>query len=352
MRHSPMRVGISTLALAISLSGCASIQTAFKDMKSGSVTSPKQIQQANFMKEELAEFETLNEPAVYYPDEAMPNIIMPNIIMDGQMKPKPVDIEFFDKGPSMSGFQAVSYAHNAATVKPTTDNYLNAIQLYPYTPGSLYQVYTSPKQVTDIALEKGEGLITVSAGDTDRWTVGDTVSGSGVNEQVHILVKPMAANLSTNAIITSTKRTYYLDFKSFAKTYMAAVSWRYPHDAIKQARKPKAKTSYIKKTSFTTADLKLKPEDLRFDYVIKGDSPDWRPTRVFDDGKKTFIQFPKSLAVSEAPPLFVTDRKGKKSKLVNYRVKGEYYVVDRLFNAAELRLGEKDQIVVRIERQS
>jgi len=339
MRHF---VNISAIALAISLSGCATIQSAFDDFKSGSVTSPTDMQQANFMEKEPAEYETLIEPAVHYP----------NIIMDGQMKPRPVDIELFDNAPSMTGFQAVSYANRTAIVKPSTDNYLNAIQLYPYTPGSLYQVYTSPKQVTDIALEKGEGLITVSAGDTERWTVGDTVSGTGANEQVHVIVKPMAANLSTNAVITSTKRTYYLDLKSFADTYMAAVSWRYPHDAIKALRKKKSKKPLFQKASFKTADLKLKPEDLKFDYLIKGDNPNWRPTRVFDDGKKVYIQFPKSLATSEAPPLFVTDRKGKKSKLVNYRVKGEYYVVDRLFNAAELRLGEKDQMVVRIERQS
>lgn len=342
MKNSRLLATVSILAFAISLSGCASLQSAFKNLKSDSVTSSADMQQASFIAEAPLEYDTLAEPAIHYPE----------IIMPGQMKPKPIDVELFDSRPSMSGFQAVSYAHNAAIVKPTTDNYLNAIQLYPYTPGSLYQVYTSPTQVTDIALEKGEGLITVSAGDTERWTVGDTVSGSGLNEQVHILVKPMAANLSTNAIITSTKRTYYLDLKSFADTYMAAVSWRYPHDAIKQIIKPKPRVTYLNKASFNASDLKLKKEDLRFDYEIKGDSPNWRPTHVFDDGAKTYIQFPKDLSVSEAPPLFVTDRKGKEAKLVNYRVKGQYYVVDRLFDAAELRLGEKDQIVVRIERQS
>lgn len=342
MRQSKLFASISTLAFAVALSGCSTLKSTFDGMKSGSVTTPKEMQQATFLEEESQEYETLAEPAPYYP----------NIVMDGQMKPKPMDVEMFDSRPSMTGFQAVSYANRTAIVKPSSDNYLNAIQLYPYTPGSLYQVYTSPTQVTDIALEKGEELITISAGDTKRWTVGDTVSGSGPNEQVHVIVKPMAANLSTNAVITSTKRTYYLDLKSFADTYMAAVSWRYPHDDIKAMGRTKAKQSYSKKASFKTADLKLKPEELRFDYIIKGDTPSWRPTCVFDDGEKTFIQFPKALSVSEAPPLFVTDNKGMKSKLVNYRVKGDYYVVDRLFNAAELRLGEKDQVVVRIERQS
>lgn len=187
---------------------------------------------------------------------------------------------------------------------------MNAIQLYPYAEGSLYQVYTSPHQVTDIALEKGEGLITVSAGDTKRWTVGDTVSGSGGNQQVHIIVKPSEANLSTNAVITSTKRTYYLDLKSFTDTYMAAVSWRYPRDVLKSIFKEKSDTPQLIKVGFQTAGLDVDDKDVRFDYLIKGDNPDWRPTRVFDDGKKVFIQFPKALAVSEAPSLFLTDKNG------------------------------------------
>ena len=338
MRHLN---SISILAFAVSLSGCASLQAAFDDMKTGNVTSPSEMVQTIEIYDKPIPADDYIQPAVY----------TPSIVMPGQMKANPANLEFFDQ-PSMTGFQAVSYANRSAVVQPTSDNYLNAIQLYPYTPGSLYQVYASPSQVTDIALERGEGLTSISAGDTERWTVGDTVSGSGANEQVHILVKPMAAKLSTNAVITTTKRTYYLDLKSFADTYMAAVSWRYPHDAIKQIKKINSQKARVRKASFKQKEVKLKPEDLRFNYIIKGDTPNWRPTRVFDDGKKVFIQFPKELAVSEAPPLFVTDRKGKKSKLVNYRVNGEYYVVDRMFDYAELRLGEKDQTVVRIERQS
>ena len=338
MRHL---TSISILALAVSLSGCASLQSVFQDMKTGSLTAPDEMQRVVEIFDGAIPADEYIEPAVY----------TPSIVMPGQMKAKPASFDFYEQ-PSMSGFQAVSYANRSAVVQPTSDNYLNAIQLYPYTLGSLYQVYASPSQVTDIALERGEELTSVSAGDTERWTVGDTVSGAGANEQVHILVKPMAANLSTNAVITTTKRTYYLDLKSFADTYMATVSWRYPHDAIKQLRKPTTKKTRVQKASYKPADVKLNPEDLRFSYVIKGDSPNWRPTRVFDDGKKVFIQFPKDLMVSEAPPLFVTDRRGKKAKLVNYRVKGEYYVVDRLFDFAEQRLGEKDQTIVRIERQS
>ena len=349
MKQAAFTQTISLLALSIGLSGCATLQDQFASFKKGSVTTPANMNRTVLLSGDTRQ--TSYDIELYETESLEAETNIPSLVMDGQMKPRPASIELFDL-PSMSGFQAVSYANRSAIVQPSSDNYLNAIQLYPYTPGSLYHVYTSPSQVTDIALERGEGLTSVSAGDTDRWTVGDTVSGSGANEQVHILVKPMAAKLSTNAVITTTKRTYYLDLKSFADTYMAAVSWRYPHDAIKQLRSPKRQAPRLQQASIKAAQVKPDSDDYRFDYVIKGDSPNWRPTRVFDDGKKVFIEFPDQLSVSEAPPLFVTEKNGDMKKLVNYRVKGEYYVVDRLFDYAELRLGEKKQSVVRIERAS
>ena len=90
-------------------------------------------------------------------------------------------------------------------------------------------------------------------------------------------------------------------------------------------------------------------EDLNFRYQIDGDEPHWRPSQAFDDGRKVYIQFPARLDQGEAPPLFVVGETGD-IQLVNYRVKGRYYIVDRLFARAELRLGEQDQQVVTIGR--
>ncbi len=80
-----------------------------------------------------------------------------------------------------------------------------------------------------------------------------------------------------------------------------------------------------------------------------GDKPVWRPLRAFDDGRQTFIEFPPSLAQGEAPPLFLVGA-DKKAELVNYRISGRFYIVDRLFDTAELRLGLKKQQIVRIAR--
>jgi type IV secretion system protein VirB9 len=93
-------------------------------------------------------------------------------------------------------------------------------------------------------------------------------------------------------------------------------------------------------------------ESLNFNYAFvledPKDPPRWMPKRVFDDGRKTYIQFPRGFE-GEAPALFILSKQGK-PQVVNYRKRGEFYVVDRLFDAAQLRLGEKDPVTVGIER--
>jgi type IV secretion system protein VirB9 len=237
--------------------------------------------------------------------------------------------------------ERVKEANADARVEPAKDGYINAIQVYPYTKGALYQLYAAPAQVTDIALESGEKLVSVSAGDTVRWVVGDTTSGEGKDAIVHVLVKPIGADLETNLVITTDRRTYHLEMHSSASTYMASVSWTYPASELLALKKQRSEADVI-------ADSAINIEQLKFRYRIEGDAP-WRPVRVFDDGTKVYIQFPSGLAQSEAPPLFVVGPDAKPA-LVNYRVRGTTYIVDRLFAAAELRLGTAPQRVVRIIR--
>ena len=241
--------------------------------------------------------------------------------------------------------ERVTGANAAARMEPVKDGYINAIQVYPYTKGALYQLYAAVNQVTDVALEPGEKLVSVSAGDTVRWVVGDTSSGEGKDVQVHILVKPVGADLETNLVITTDRRTYHLEMRSSQATYMASVSWTYPGSELVSLKKSRAE---MDAATNAVAEVGVKLDELRFRYRIEGDAP-WKPTQVFDDGAKVYIQFPPGLAQSEAPPLFVIGPDGKPA-LVNYRVRGTTYIVDRLFAAAELRLGTAPQRVVRIVR--
>jgi type IV secretion system protein TrbG len=264
--------------------------------------------------------------------------------LPAQLKPLPVEADAKVIPEAVDEKVRVSRANLEARVAPSREGYVNAIQVWPYADGALYQVYTSPGRVTVVALQEGEELVTVSAGDTVRWVVGDTASGAGASLRVTVLVKPTRTGLKTNLVITTNRRMYLLELSSTPQAWMASVSWDYPKDRMlalqKQAQQAQAAAPI---------DSGLSLEQIKFRYAITGDSPPWKPLRAFDDGQRVYIQFPGGIAQGELPPLFVIGPQGD-GQLVNYRFRSPYYVVDRLFGAAELRLGVDKAQVVRIER--
>ena len=287
-------------------------------------------------------------PATRIPDPPGPVTVVeiPQLLpLPGQLKPIPFTRAVPEPtDPTLR----VNRANAAARVQPVRDGFINAVQVYPYSAGALYQVYTAPGEITDIELQESEQLVgsgPVAAGDTVRWIIGDTESGAGATKKIHILVKPIRPDLSTNLIINTDRRTYLLELRSTAATYMASVSWQYPEDQLIALRGQNEAADAVAPIA-TGVDIAA----LNFRYAIEGDSPAWRPVRAFDDGAKVYIEFPSGIAQGEMPPLFVVGPAGG-SELVNYRVRQNYYIVDRLFAAAELRLGDKDsERVVRIVR--
>lgn len=242
----------------------------------------------------------------------------------------------------------VGRANDAARVQPDRATFLNAIQKYAWAEGALYQVYASPGQVTDIVLQEGEELVgpgPVAAGDTVRWIIGDTVSGSGAARRVHILVKPTRPDIMTNIVINTSRRTYHVELRATPATYMASVSWSYPEAELIALR---AEETERERAAPVAAGLDLGLLDFR--YRLSGDKPGWRPIRVFDDGRQTFVEFADDIAAGEMPPLFATGEKGE-AELLNYRVQGRFMIVDRLFERGELRMGAgRAQRKVSIER--
>ena len=264
--------------------------------------------------------------------------------LPGQMKP--IDAKAAKPAKPLTPDKAIEEGRSGALIEPSLDGFVNAVQVYPYTEGALYRLYASPGQVSDIALQPGESLVSVSAGDTVRWVVGDTVSGSGAGARAHVLVKPVNPNIRTNLMIATDRRTYHLELESTSGSYMAALSWRYPQDELAGIA---ARNVAAVNAEATTIDQGLSLDALNFSYRISGDRPVWTPVRVFDDGRQVFIQMPDGTRASDMPPLFVVGTSGK-AELVNYRVRGSWYIVDRLFEAAELRLGTNPQTTVRITK--
>ena len=266
------------------------------------------------------------------------------LALPSQLKPLPETEEAKPAPEPADEKVRVSRANAEARVAPTREGYVNAIQVWPFTDGALYQLYAAVGRVTVVSLQPGEELVTVAAGDTVRWIVGDTSSGSGEALRVNVMVKPIRSGLKTNLVITTSRRTYLLELTSTEKAWMASVSWDYPKDRMLALQRQAQAAS-----AAAPVDAGLSLENIRFRYAISGSNPPWKPLRAFDDGEKVYIQFPASIAQGELPPLFVIGTQGD-GQLVNYRFRSPYYIVDRLFGAAELRLGGDKGDVVRIER--
>ena len=249
-----------------------------------------------------------------------------------------------------AGQRPIAAATDKARVNPRDAGWQGATQTFAYVPGGLYQVYAAVGRVTDIKLQEGETLSdmgAVAAGDTVRWIIGEAASGSGASKRTHILVKPTDPGIVTNLVINTNRRTYHVELRSTPSTYMASVTWSYPQDELIAIQARGAEAVAQEATRIANG---LDAEKLNFAYRVSGERPAWRPVQVFDDGKKSYILFPKAVAQSELPPLFLLGENGQ-AELVNYRVSGRYMIVDRLFDRAELRLGTRKQQIVRIERQ-
>jgi type IV secretion system protein VirB9 len=251
----------------------------------------------------------------------------------------------------LAGVEAAEVARTKATETANASNYIDAVAVYDFVPGRVYHVYTSPDFLTAISLRPGEKLLSKAAADTARWQIGDTLAGSDASQTTLVVIKPSKADLHTNLIVTTNERTYFLDLESRAgDQYQNAVRWDYPQELITTTVN---KTAQMNRERQETALSGVNLENLNYDYRIEtqeGSEPSWLPREVFDDGKKTYINFPAELGTMEAPPLYIRTIDGQ-ADLVNYRVKGHFYVVDRLFERAELRLGHDPQTVVAIENK-
>jgi type IV secretion system protein VirB9 len=210
-------------------------------------------------------------------------------------------------------------------------------------------VVCQPLRVCDIELETGEEILNVSLGDTGRWLVSPAFSGDRETLTPHVLVKPTDYGIATNAVITTTRRTYYLALVSSAKTdstpHVRRVKFYYPQDLVQQANasfREKAAQQKKDQERMVARVPRVTLDALSFAYQVEGDAVPWKPVRVFDDGTHVYIQMPEAMRVTDAPALFVSTRTGEVA-LVNYRLRQQYFVVDKLFDSAVLVLGVGDR---------
>lgn len=243
-----------------------------------------------------------------------------------------------------TGPDAIAAANQAARARSDARRFVGGMQVFAYGPGRIYEVWTAPLRVTALTLAPAESLVALAAGDTVRWQIGETASGAGAERRVHVLVKPMARDLETNLVITTSQRLYFVQLRSGAEAAAnAAVTWDIPPPPPPEPGPPPPPSAS------PPAGPVLGDLDARYRIRPRGRRPAWTPMAVMTDGRRTYIAFPVDLDAQAAPALFALDGEGR-AQLVNYRQQGRLYVADQVLARAELRLGAGRPQVVRLTR--
>lgn len=240
--------------------------------------------------------------------------------------------------------RALGAANAAARAVSPDDSFVGGVRVFAWAPGRVYEIWTSPLRVTTLTLSPGETLLAKAAGDTVRWQIGDATSGEGSGARTHVMLKPLQRDLSTNLILTTNRRVYLIELRSGGSdAFNTAVTWE-PQASAMVAATPPPDTG--------PAPSLIDPEaviDAGYSIEVQGARQLWTPTSVFNDGRRTFITFPQAMQFDEAPALFVIARDGER-QMVNYRQVGGLFIVDRVLERAELRLGDRRPRIVRILR--
>lgn len=229
-------------------------------------------------------------------------------------------------------------------VKPTVENYAGGAVVYNYIPNHVYRIYTAPFQITNIVLEPGEKIINApAAGDTLSFICGTSYFIENGRQRQEILLKAIYPGKKTTLNVATDRRNYTFNVLSLPTTFMPLVSFDYPLDTA---------TELQNITAEKARDIPMAGSitDLDFGYAIIPQSihqPKWMPSIVFNDGQKTYINFASASRAAYAPVLFeVTDK--NKRVLVNYRVKGTYFVVDRVLTRFDLILDVNEGNIISV----
>lgn len=250
-------------------------------------------------------------------------------------------------------------------------------------------------ELTDLAFEKGESILSVQLGDSVRWNIESAISGSANDSVEHLIVKPLEAGLKTSMLITTDRRTYHIRLKSTEADFMPAVVFSYPNSLKLPSKKHYGDDSYLQYTSnydsnedhndYSETNSSLKyyssvqnvsyegnsrpalnvaatyndsTQRRNYNYSVDGDSK-IIPQNVYDDGKRTFIMMNNPINSSYLPVLQEISSESflffgeDKTNTINFTYFDNTFVVDGIYSHLRLisKNGEEKQSadVVRLE---
>jgi type IV secretion system protein VirB9 len=326
------RRGIAALAFFAALASCATVDVE-RRVKTGAKAAPGKR----------------DGPSVLVVPVEMPPAPPPEVIEVERPVyiPEPVPEGKGAAAPAR-GREAVEKANSAGIVKPS--GYSRAAIVYDYHPDWVYETYAQPLRVCDIRLEPGERAAEAPfISDSERWMLGAGVSYEEGTAVQHIYIKPAEPGLEASLIINTDRRAYHIVLKSYKDIFMPMVRWRYPSTGMpKNYIVPPPEGGAESGGGFPEAAVApgaeegggVDPRFLSFNYRITYTlfrKPRWLPELVYDDGRKTYIAFPKETLQGELPAVFEN-----RSDMVNYRVAGNIVIIDRLIEKVTVKMGERE----------
>ncbi len=232
---------------------------------------------------------------------------------------------------SQEVYDFISISNEAEIKKGIKEAKENVATIFNYNENDSYRVYCRANNLTTIFLEPGEQVLGLDGGDTSRWNVKSTQTGSSKGPVEIVQVKPQYFQpdnlLKTNITITTNRRFYNIELVSCKEWYNPIVKFLYPSTIIRE--------QLFKQQNEEQMTL-VNPENLNYKYSVSTKKYDFSPTQIFDDGNKTVMIMREKL--QELPAFHI--KEGKNLVMVNYRVKGNYLIVDRLFDKGVLSVGK------------
>lgn len=256
----------------------------------------------------------------------------PIVIIDDKKAAKNYRFVYGNDKAVEAAFRQYASTGRAPNIK--TDGF----ERFAYSPMQQPIINCMPFQQTVITLEEGERFTSITSGDPQDLSYMVAVSGSATgHETQQVLVKPGVSKMSTNLIITTDRRIYnILITVGTTKDITRNVAFWYPEDMLNKVNTAIEKQNDIDMNAEKMPQLNL--AQANFNYKISGDEPSWTPTRVFDDGKRTWIELPKGSDNKNLPTVLIQSDSGQLVKY-NQSYYSPYIIIDGIFSRAKLVSG-------------
>lgn len=195
---------------------------------------------------------------------------------------------------------------------------------FAFTPNTTYKIITVYDNPSFIEFEAGETVATIVNPKKTAWQL--VPSGN------RLFIKPEETDADTQITVMTNKRLYFFEMyakepdSNFDKDYSFFFKFKYPNDEESKTIRTYAKS--------ILPDVDQSPWKYNFNYTITGED-DLYPVKIFDDGEFTYFEFPRT---SKMPAVFSVDSNGFES-IVNFRIVGEYLIVEEVSGKFTLRNG-------------